>query len=204
LLETFLDDVRYGVRLIRRNALLSTVVVLTVTVGIGINASVFTVVNGLMIRAHVTKDPESFIRVVPTARLQRSTRPASYAEYVSWRDHTHSLRQLAAWTHFPAMVGDDDSIGSPGLAVSCNFFAVDGLDHATLGRLFVPDDCRAPGQVPVGVISEAVWHTRFASDPRVIRQVVRINNRPVILVGIVPDYSSAWTRVFWAFMKRRH
>jgi len=193
LLETFLDDVRYGVRLIRRNALLSTVVVLTLTVGIGINASVFTVFNGLMIRAHVSKDPDSFIRVVPTARLQRSTRPASYAEYVAWRDHSRSLRQLAAWTNFPAMVGDDDSTGSPGLAVSCNFFAVDGLDHATLGRLFVADDCRAPGRVPVGVISESIWHTRFASDPHVIGRVARINNRPVILIGIVPDHSSAWT-----------
>ena len=58
LLHTFLEDVRYGCRLIRRNPLLSLVVVLTLTVGIGINASVFTVVNGMMLRPHVSRDPD--------------------------------------------------------------------------------------------------------------------------------------------------
>jgi predicted permease len=193
LAETFFEDVRYGFRVIRRNPLLSAVVVLTLTVGIGMNASVFTVVNGLALRPHVYKDPASFLRIIPQNRWQDSVRPVSYSEYVAWRDHSRSLRQLAAWSQFPALIGEDDSVGSFGLAVSCNFFVVDGLDRATLGRLLTADDCRAPGQAPVAIISESLWHNRFGSDPHMIGRVIQVNNRPVPVAGVVPDRTSGWT-----------
>src|SRR5262249_14954929 len=83
LFETFLEDVRYACRLILRNPLLSAVIVLTLTVGIGSNASVFTVVNGLALRPHVYKDPASFMRIVPTSRLQGKVRQVSYGEYIA-------------------------------------------------------------------------------------------------------------------------
>ena len=74
------------------NPLLSLVVVLTLTVGIGINASIFTVVNGMMLRPHVYKDPESFVRIVPQSRLQSVPRQASYQEYLHLRDQTRTIR----------------------------------------------------------------------------------------------------------------
>jgi putative ABC transport system permease protein len=193
LLDTFLEDVRYAFRLMQRNPLLSAVVVLTLTIGIGINASVFTVVNGLALRPHVYKDPSSFLRVIPTNRWQNTPREFSYSEYVALRDQSRSLRQIAAFTYVPFMIGDDDSTGSIGLGVSCNFFAVDGLDRATLGRLFSPDDC-SPGQTPVAVISESLWKGRFGSDTHVIGRVVSINSRPTIIIGVVPDRTSGWVR----------
>jgi hypothetical protein len=67
---TLLEDVRYGLRAIRRNPMLSAVVVLTLTVGIGMNTTIFSVVNGLAMRAHVYKDPDSFLRVIPQNRWQ--------------------------------------------------------------------------------------------------------------------------------------
>src|SRR6185369_14458506 len=106
LLATFWEDVRYGCRVIRRNPLLSLVVILTLTVGIGINASIFTVVNGMMIRPHVYKDPETFVRIVPVSRLLRVPRQVSYQEYLNLRDQTRTLRQLAAFSYFPAAIGD--------------------------------------------------------------------------------------------------
>ena len=192
LLATFWEDVRYGCRVIRRNPLLSLVVVLTLTVGIGINASVFTVVDGMMLAPHVYKDPASFVRVVPESRLQGLPRQASYQEYMRLRDHTRTLRQLAAFSYFPTTIGDDDPGGSVGIAVSCNFFLVDGLDRAILGRLIDGGDCGAPGQAPVAVIGEKVWHQRFASDPRIIGRVTRVNNRPVTIIGVAPDLTTGW------------
>jgi predicted permease len=194
LLDTFLEDIRYGFRLIRRNPLLSAVVVLTLTVGIGINASVFTVVNGVALRPHVYQDPASFLRIIPYAQAQNRWRPASYAEYQALRDGARSLRQLAAYSNFEALIGDDDSTGSPGLLVSCNFFLVYGLPHPILGRLFVPEDCQAPDRVPPVVISESVWHSRFASDPRAVGRAIRVNNQSVVVAGVVPDGASGWTR----------
>src|SRR5207253_4964161 len=79
--ETLWEDVRYGVRLIRRNPLVSAMVVLTLTVGIGINASVFTVVDGTVLKAHVYRDPASFLRIVPMSQRDGRTRPVSYPEY---------------------------------------------------------------------------------------------------------------------------
>ncbi len=192
LFHTFLEDVRYGSRLIRRNPLLSLVVVLTLTVGIGINASVFTVVNGMMLRPHVSGDPATFVRIVPESRVQGVPRPLSYHEYLALRDHTRSLRQLAAFSYFPAMIGDDDPGGNPGIAVSCNFFLVEGLARPMLGRLLDASDCEAPGQAPAAVISAKTWHTRFASDPQIVGRSIRLDNRPVTVVGVVPDLTTGW------------
>src|SRR5579871_195389 len=195
LLDTFLEDVRYGFRLIRRSPLLSAVIFLTLTVGIGINASVFTVVNSLALRPHVYHAPDSFVRVVPYARAQNQWRPVSYPEYSALANQARSLRQLAAYTMFQAMIGDEDSTGVNGLLVSCNFFAVDGTERATLGRVLVPQDCDVGTAAPVAVISESIWHSRFASDPRAIGRTIRVNNHPLLVIGVVPDRTSNWTRV---------
>ena len=192
LVETLLEDARFALRLIRRNPLWSATVVLTLTVGIGINASVFTVVSGVALRPHVENDPASFVRIFPVSRRQGTPRGASFAEYAALRDQSRSLRQVAALTFMPMMMGDDDFSDNAGLAVSCNFFAVDGLDRPILGRLFVPDDCRTPGQMPVAVIDESVWHTRFGSDPHLPGRLTRINSRPVMLIGVIPNTASRW------------
>ena len=194
MLESTLEDVRYGFRLIRRNPLFSAVVVLILTVGIGINASVFTVVNGIALRPHVYKDPYSFVRIHPTSRLQGKQRQVSYSEYVAWRDQTRSLRHLAAFSFIGILVGDDDATGSEGLAVSCNFFSVDGLGRPILGRLFVEEDCQSSDGMPVAVISESLWRNRFASDASLMGRAVEINNLPVTVVGVVPDRTSTWAR----------
>jgi predicted permease len=108
------------------------------------------------------------------------------------RDHTRTLRQLAAISYFPTTIGDDDPGGNVGVAVSCNFFRVEGLDRAIVGRLIDGGDCGAPGQTPVAVISEKVWHQRFASDPHIAGRVTRVNNRPVTIIGVVPDLTTGW------------
>jgi predicted permease len=187
------EDLRYGLRLIRKNWLLSAVVVLTLTLGIGMNVSVLTVINGVALQAHVYKDPASFVRVIPQPRFQSGQRPVSYGEYVALRDTTQSLRQLAAYLTFGAQVEEDPSV-TFGLMVSCNFFAVDGLDRTIMGRLFVPDDCHAPGQAAVALIGEDLWQSRFAADPHMIGRVIRVNGRLVTVVGVVPKGTSGWTR----------
>lgn len=180
-LETLWEDVRFGWRLIRRNPLFAAIVVLTLTVGIGINASVFTVVNAVALQPHVSANPASFVRITPVARWRGTPRSVSFEEYSSLRDQSRTVRPLAAIAHIPAVVGDDITEGA-GLAVSCNFFAVEGLDRPVLGRLFGRDDCAVPGQMPVAVISQSLWRKRFASDRNAIGRLIWINNRPAVLV----------------------
>jgi predicted permease len=191
-LRTFLEDIRFAGRLIRRNPLLSAVVVLTLTVGIGINASIFTVVSAVALRPHVARDPDSFLRIFPITRLQGTPRAASFGEYAALRDQTQTLRQIAAFSYMGVMMGEEDTTEYTGLTVSCNFFAVEGLDRPILGRLLTRDDCNTPGQLPVAVIDESVWHTRFASDRNIVGRMVRINSRPVVVAGVVPGGTSRW------------
>jgi len=192
--ETFWEDIRYGARLICRNPLLSAVVVLTLTVGIGINASIFTVVDRVALKPLINRDPASFVRFFPENQRDGRDRPVSYSEYTALRDRNRSLRQLAALRVFPALIGDDDAIGTPALAVSCNFFLVEGLDRPLLGRLIDANDCRAPGQQPVALISENIWRTRFQADPHIIGRSARINNRNVPVVGVVSNRTSLWVQ----------
>jgi predicted permease len=190
-LETLWEDVRFGCRLIRRNPLFAAIVVLTLTVGIGINASVFTVLNAVALRPHVSTNPASFVRITPVARRNGTPRSVSFEEYGTLRDESRTVHPLAAITQIPVAVGDDIN-ERVGLAVSCNFFAVEGLDRPLLGRLFGRDDCAVPGQMPAAVISESLWRNRFASDHNAIGHLIWINNRPAVLVGVIPDATSHW------------
>jgi predicted permease len=192
--ETLWEDLRYGVRLIRRSPLLSAVVVVTLTVGIGINASVFTVVDRTALIPLVNRDPDSFLRIWTLNQRDGHDRGVSYSEYIALRDRNRSLRQLAAFQIFPALIGEDDSSGTPGLAVSCNFFVVEQLDRPLLGRVIDADDCRSPGQLPVAVISESIWRNRFHADPNIIGHTALINNRNVPVVGVVRDRTSLWVQ----------
>jgi predicted permease len=193
LFANLIEDVRYGLRLIRKNWLLSSVVVLTLTLGIGMNVSVLTVINGVALKPHVYKDPDSFVRVMTQPRFQIGQRPVSYREYLSLQETSRSLRLVAAYALFGGQL-EEDPTSTFGMVVSCNFFAVDGLDHAIRGRLFVPEDCHAPGQAPVALISDDLWQSRFGSDEQIIGRVVRLNGRPVTIVGVAPKATSGWTR----------
>ena len=192
--DSLLDDLRHGLRLVRHDPVVSLVIIATLTAAIGINASVFTVVNGYFLRPHITNDPASFVQITPAIGLTGDPREASYAEYQAFRNGAHSLRMLAAFYKFPVLFGGEDfgEEGVRGLGVSCNFFSVEGGVRPKLGRLFVEDDCRAPGQAPVAILSEATWRSRFASDPRIIGRVIRINNRSIPVVGVVAATTSGW------------
>ena len=187
------DDIRYGLRLIRKNWILSTAVVLTLTLGIGMNVSVLTVINGVGLQPHVSKDPASFVRVIAQPRFEAGQRPVSYSEYLDLQETSRSVRNLAAYTLFGSQIEEDPSV-TFGLIVSCNFFQVDGLDHAIRGRLFLPEDCRNPGQSPVALITDDLWKNRFDSDPQIVGRLIRLYGRPVTVVGVVPKATASWTR----------
>jgi predicted permease len=188
--DSLLGDLRHGLRLIRRDPIVSLVIIATLTAAIGINASIFTVVNGYMLRPHITNDPASFAQITLAMGSIGGSRQASYAEYQAFRNSARSLRLLAAYYRFPSPFSDEEE--APGLGVSCNFFAVEGVARPKLGRLFVEDDCRAPGQAPVAILSETTWRSRFASDPAIIGRLIRINNRSVPVVGVVAATTSGW------------
>ena len=180
------EDVRFGLRLIRKNLLLSGTVLLTLALGIGMNVSVLTLINGFALRARVDH-PETFARVAfPYPGQGSGVGRATPDEYRVYRDRSRSLSSLAAWTPTAVTLGNDRSSEAGALLVSCNFFEVYGLRHAMLGRLFLANECSTPGQAPVTVLSEETWRDRFGADPRVIGKSIPIDDQPFTVVGVAP------------------
>jgi len=194
------QDLRYGARSLRKHALLSTVVIATLTLGVGFSAGIFTLINALFLRAHVDKDHKSYAQVF-SVYIQDPTRPGlpgsmTLEDYLAFRDRSKSLGKLAAHARIEAPLENDDPAEVRALLVTSNFFSLYDLERPIMGRLLEPEDCSETR--PVVVLSDRLWRDRFASDPQVIGKVIHYNGQPVTVVGIAPefagmvDHAKAW------------
>ncbi|HEV2664574.1 MAG TPA: ABC transporter permease, partial [Blastocatellia bacterium] len=185
------QDVRYAARNLRKHALLSAVVAATLTLGIGISAGVFTLINALAFRAPVDKDHDTFVRIYSayTTDPARPGRPgaATLEDYLAFRDRAKSLGAVTGWAKFFAPLGQDDASETRALFVTDNFFALYDLEQPLLGRLLQPADFAAAN--PVVVLSERVWRSRFVADTQVVGKVTQFNGQPVTIVGVAPTFA---------------
>src|SRR5215475_10775227 len=184
------QDLCYAARGLRKHALLSTVVVATLSLGIGISAGVFTLINASALRARIDKDPGSFVRAFSsyTRDPLRPGRPGdtTLADYFAFRDGARSLRDLIASTDFRPALEDDPSETRVRLT-TCNFFALYQPERLILGRLLQAEDCSTAK--PVAVLSETAWRNRFASDPEIVGKAIHFNGQPVTVIGVVPRFA---------------
>src|SRR5438477_5225593 len=165
-----MQDVRHGLRLIRHHPLLSCAIIATLALGIGLDAGVFTLINGMLFRARVEQHPETFVQVDvqyagPGIADETSALPIVTArDFTAYRDHARSLFPLAAWRPVHATLGGDADVPATTqvpLLVTCDFFAVYGDAQMIAGRLFRSEECAEPGAAPVVVIAEELWRARF-------------------------------------------
>lgn len=193
-LEDLYRDLQYGVRMLRSAPLVSIAVAVTLALGIGLDAGVFNVINGLMLRPRAGDNARNFAHLY--AEYTEHNRPVlqygghlSYSAYRALKDDSHLLEQLAAWRTDSVLI-EDDAARSLNMEVTCDFFAVYGLHSAKLGRLFRDDECSESADPRVAVLSEELWQLRFASDPQIIGKSIMLNRVPFTVVGITPlDYA---------------
>jgi predicted permease len=190
-LEGLLQDLRFALRTLRKHALLSLVVVATLTLGIGISTGVFTWFNALFLRARVDKDYASFVKVYAAYTNDPTRfvipRDVTWEDYQAFRDGAKSLHTLVALGGVSAPFGQDDPAVTRAALVTCNFFALYDPGQPLLGRLLQPADCAAAS--PVVVLSERLWRHRFAADPQVVGRVTQFNGQPVTIVGVAPNFA---------------
>jgi predicted permease len=190
-LETLWQDVRYAVRSLRKHALLSIVVIATLTIGIGLSAGVFTLINGELFRAKIDKDQASYVEVYSayTKDPARAGRVGgtTLEDYLAFRDRARSLRDVAAWAQVGGTLGDEDAPEVRTLFVTCNFFSLYNPEQPLLGRLLQPADCATAN--PVVVVSERLWRSRFAADPQIVGKVTHFNGQPMTIVGVTPNFA---------------
>ncbi|HEU4386273.1 MAG TPA: ADOP family duplicated permease [Blastocatellia bacterium] len=188
------QDLRYAVRGMRKHALLSFIVVATLTLGIGISAGVFAWINAGVLRAQVDKDFDSFAQVY-SAYTTNPLHPGSpggttLEDYLAYRDQAKSLRSVTAWAQVETSVGKEDPFETRVFLVDSSFFSVFDLERPLLGRLLQQDDCTAAS--PVMVLSERMWRNHFASDPEIVGKVVQVSGQPVTVVGVTPNFSGMY------------
>ena len=165
----FFQDVRYAFRSLTQNRLFTTVAVACLALGIGVNATVFSVIDGVMLQPYPYTDAHEILVLNSTNQVERIRRGGiSYADYKDIRDSTTTLASVAAFQRRSLTISDGS--GEPerysGEITTWNLFPLLGVQPAA-GRVFRAEDDR-PGAEPVVLLSDDVWHTRYQRDPAVV------------------------------------
>ncbi len=192
------NDLRYSFRLLVRSPLVTGAAVLSLALGIGANAAVFSLVRGLLLEPVPVPEPERLVAVFTHQRGEAAgpfgdRLPMSHPNFEDLRDGVEGggLSHLAAALLLPvALVSDGaDAEQVPAHLVSHRYFEALGV-RAHRGRLFADDETSVDGAAPVTVLGHRLWQRRFAGDPDVVGRSVRINGQPFRVIGIAdPGFS---------------
>src|SRR5262245_525460 len=185
-METLVQDTRYALRMLLKSRGFTLVAVLTLALGIGANAAIFSVVNGVLLRPLPLPEPERLVAVwtaQPAKGFPRGS--SSYPDFADYRDQSASFEGLAAAR------STGYTLSSPtgaeridGARVSWSLFPILRAT-AALGRTVAADEDRLGGP-RVAVIGDGLWRRRFASDPGVVGRPVTLDGEPYTVVGVLP------------------
>ena len=192
-LSSIWHDLRYGMRQMRRNPGFAAVAVLSLALGIGANALVFSVVNALVLRPLPVEHPEQL------AFLEnKHYGPAqSFPNYKDLRDRNRTFAGLVGYRISPMELENGTGANRIwGYLATGNYFDVLGVKPA-LGRLFHQSDDLQPGASPYAVLSFNAWQSRFGADPRIAGKTIRINRLPFTVLGVAPRDFHGTELFYW-------
>ena len=183
------QDLRYALRTLIRWPGFSAVVILTLALGIGANAAIFSVVNAVLLRPLPYASPEQLVFVFGTPTdgdSAKVVRSSSYPDFADIRARSRSFSQLAAFSvQQTTMTGKQFEPGIvSGAPVTANLFPMLGVS-ALLGRTFSAEEDR-PGAPPVVIVSNEFWQQRLGTNPNVIGSSISLNGTPATIVGVMP------------------
>jgi predicted permease len=186
-MEELLRNLRLAFRGLRKAPGFTIVAVTTLALGIGVNATIFSLVNSVLFRPLPVDRPGELVNIYGRPAESTAHDALSYPNYLDYRAQAETLSGLVAHTNFFASLSlDGSSELVVGETVSDNFFEVLGVRPA-IGRAFTADEFAAPGVAPVAVLSHAFWQSRFDGDPNVIGRTFRMNGLVYTVVGVAPD-----------------
>lgn len=181
-----MNDLRHALRQLRRSPGFALAALLTLTVGIGAAATIFSLVNGILLRPPPGEHPEELVRVYTSHHEGFQYGSLSYPDYRDLRETEEALRDLALFRPVPAAVGEGRSAERGwGQLVTSNFFSLLGIRPA-LGRGFVSGEDEA-GAGTVLVLSHDFWVRRFQRDPDIVGRSVLVNGQAFTVVGVAPE-----------------
>lgn len=191
-IESLLQDVRYGLRILRKNPGFTLVAVLTLALGIGSTTAIFTVVDRVLLRPFDAPEPDRIVFLIQTFE-NGSGDVISVPKYMMWRDQPQILEQTSIFS-FPSslrvnLIGNDQPEQLKATRVSANYFSLYGI-RLVAGRTFSAEE-DAPGGPPVVVISSGLWKGRFGSAPNIVGKAVNLDGTLHTVIGVMaPIYAA--------------
>jgi putative ABC transport system permease protein len=184
-METFLQDLRFSLRMLVKNPGFAAVAAITLALGIGANTAIFSVVNAVLLRPLPYRDPSRLVLMNESSQ-QLPDMSVSYPNYLDWRDRSRSFERIAAVQ--PAqytLSGVDRPERLGGWNVTADFFATLGVTPVVGRDLSARDD--RPGAPPVALLTYGLWQRRFGGDPSVVGRALTLSGRSVEVVGVLPQ-----------------
>jgi putative ABC transport system permease protein len=184
-LESVVQDIRYGLRTLRRSPAFTIVAILTMVLSIGATTAIFTLVESILLRPLPYAQADRLITAATFMPFENSEVTAS-PQYMAWRDGNTTLEGIAAYTtgdfNFSGAGEPDRLVGAD---TTANFFSVLGVSPH-IGRTFSRDEDK-PGAGHVVVLSHRLWQDRFAKAPDAVGKKITLEGEPYLIVGVMPE-----------------
>jgi putative ABC transport system permease protein len=184
-MDALVQDVRYAVRMLLKNRGFTAVAIFTLALGIGANAAIFTVLDGVMLRPLPYPDIDRILTFIEQSRDRGQPMSVSWPNFEDYRDHNQVFEHIGVYRGAVVnMSGTDRPERLNGSLASSGVFRAMGIAPVA-GRTFTPDEDRA-GVEAVVIISERLWRSHFNADTTLIGRALTLNGQPHTVVGIMP------------------
>ncbi len=184
-METLLKDLRYAVRMLVGNPGFTLVSVIALALGIGANAAIFSVVNGVLLRPLPFKQPDRLMMIRETKLPQFPEFSVASGNFLDWKKQNTVFERLVAFKPSALnLIGTGDPERLRALNVTEGFFAMLGA-QPQLGRDFLAEEDQ-PGHNNVVILSNGLWQTRFGGDPKILNQAITLNGQAYTVIGVMP------------------
>ncbi len=211
-IEDLMQDLRYGVRVLVKSPVFTTVAVLSLALGIGANTAIFSVVNNLMLRPLPYPDSQQIMAVWHTPPQESfpglNRFSVSPANYLDWKSQSNAFERMAVYNYSGfSLSSGDDPVPVIGAAVSSDFFSV-LRSNASQGRTFFPEE-EQPGAHQVVVISHRLWQRAFGASSNLIGQTLTLDSQSFTIIGIMPagfefpQQAELWVPLAWDDKERQ-
>jgi putative ABC transport system permease protein len=186
-METLLQDIRYGVRMLMKRPSFTLIAVIALALGIGANTAIFSVVNAVLLRPLPFPQAERLMNVWETNPSRGQKRSAvSYPDFADWRAQNQVFEYVSTYHDSDfILTGGSEPLRLSGAVVNADLFPLLGA-QPSLGRTFRPDEDKPGEHGRVVVLSQGLWQRQFGADPNVVGRAVTLNGQSYTVVGVMP------------------
>ena len=183
--ESFIQDLRFGARMLVKNPGFTLIAVLTLALGIGANTAIFSAARGVLLRPLPFPEPERLIGIRESKVGEGHSNPLAWRSFFAFRDQAQTLEAVAAYINWnPDVERDDGAVRVLGAAVSHGYFRVMGV-RPLLGRDFTAEDNR-PDAPPTVILSYELWQQMYGGAADALGQTLRIDGKSYAVIGVAP------------------